>query len=75
MSRVSHRTTRIDSLGMVNPNTRLPISVERSYAKAITSADHEVVSVTDHYNDMKFDVPLTDELFSVTPPDGMPSLL
>ena len=54
----------------VNPNTRLPISVERSYAKAITSADHDVVSVTDHYDDMKFDVPLSDEWFSVTPPEG-----
>ncbi len=38
--------------------------------KAITAADRDVVSMTECYDDMRFDEPLADELFSVTPPDG-----
>jgi hypothetical protein len=54
----------------VDPKTRLPVSAERSYAKSITAADGDVVSVTERYDDMKFDEPLAEKLFSVTPPDG-----
>lgn len=55
----------------VNPTTHLPVRAERSYDKAINSAsDQDVVSVTERYDNMKFDEPLADELFSVTPPEG-----
>lgn len=54
----------------VDPKTGLPVRAELSYAKAINEADRDVVSVTERYDDMRFDEPLADELFSVTPPDG-----
>ena len=54
----------------VNPSTYLPVCAERSYAKAISASDQDVVSVTERYDNMKFDEPLADELFSVTPPNG-----
>lgn len=53
----------------VDPKTGLPVRADRSYAKAINEADRDVVSVTERYDDMRFDEPLADELFSVTPPD------
>ena len=54
----------------VNPTTYLPVRAERSYAKALSPSDQDVVSVTERYDNMKFDEPLADEMFSVTPPVG-----
>ena len=54
----------------VDPKSRLPVHAERSYAKALTEPNSDVLQADDTYDDMKFDEPLADEMFSVTPPAG-----
>jgi outer membrane lipoprotein-sorting protein len=54
----------------VDPETRLPRHAERSYAKALAADDGDVQEIVETYHDMRFDEPLADELFALTPPAG-----
>ena len=54
----------------VDPKTRLPAYAERTYSPALLERDRDVQQVIETFDDMKFDEPIADELFAVTPPAG-----
>ncbi len=54
----------------VDRKTRLPVYAERSFSKALGEDDPDVLRFDEVYEDMKFDEPLADEMFSVVPPAG-----
>ncbi len=54
----------------VDPRTFLPAYAERTYSAAILERDRDVQEVVETYDNMQFDEPLADELFSVVPPAG-----
>jgi len=66
--RIEERQSTV--LVWVDPKTFLPAYAERSYSAAFLERDHDVQQVGETYDDMKFDEPLADELFSAVPPAG-----
>ncbi|HEY3964024.1 MAG TPA: sigma-70 family RNA polymerase sigma factor [Planctomycetaceae bacterium] len=54
----------------VDRQSRLPVYAERSFFKALGADDPDVLQFDEMYEDMKFDEPIADEMFSVVPPAG-----
>ena len=54
----------------VDRKAHLPVYAERSFSKAIGEDDPDVLRFDEVYEDMKFDEPIADEMFSVVPPTG-----
>jgi|GEM_PF-3612128 len=54
----------------VDPKTKLPMYAERSFSPKLTGNDRDLIGVVDTFSELKFDVPLAEDLFALAPPAG-----